>query len=161
MKTLTAVCLFAIAAVAAPFASAQPAGAGSDLTALREANKSAAAKKAHVESALDLSAAERRKFWPVYDAHQRKLDANNRRYNRAIEDMIAVGTDKPVTDAYAKQVAAELVAVQEADARAMRAMHNAMMKAVAPRVALRYMQIENRLQAVRRADVALGLSLVR
>lgn len=161
MKTLTAACLLSLSFVAAPMASAQPAAAGADLTALREATKSAAAKKAYVESALDLTAAERKKFWPAYDAHQRKLDLNNRRYNRAVEDMVAVGTDRPVTDAYAKQVAAEFVAVQEADARALRAAHNAVMKAIPPNKALRYLQLENKLQAVRRADVAIGIPLVR
>ena len=160
MRTLASACIAAAFAIASTVCVAQSAP-GSDVAALRDAAKSAASKRSLVESTLELTPAEAKKFWPAYDAVQRKLDANNRRYHRAIEDLVAVGTDKPLTDAYAKQVAGELVAVQEADARALRSAHNTVLKAVPGRKALRYLQLENRLHAVVRADTAIATPLVR
>ena len=51
----------------------------------------------------NLTPAEAKKFWPIYDAYQRDLDMYNRKRNVALEGLI--GSDKPVSDLYAKQLA--------------------------------------------------------
>ena len=83
-----------------------------DLKALLAQAKTPDGKKALVASTLALTDAEAKKFWPVYDAHQRKLEANNRRYSRAVEDVVM--TNKPISDAYAKNLAKELTEIEDA-----------------------------------------------
>lgn len=146
-----------LAALALAVAVASPARA-QDLDALRAAAKTDAGKRAYVNQALALTPAEAKRFWPVYDAYQRKLDANNRKLARAIEDAVAAG---PMTDARAKKLAAEWLAVDDADLRARRSANTAAMKALPPVKAMRYQQIENKLQAAYRADLAANLPLVQ
>jgi Spy/CpxP family protein refolding chaperone len=135
-----------------------PAASAQEIDALRAAAKTEAGKRAYVGQALALTDAEGKRFWPVYDAYQRKLDANNRKLARAIEDAVAAG---PMTDARAKKLAGEWIAVDDADLRARRSASNAAMKAVPPLKAMRYLQIENKLQATYRADLAANLPLVQ
>ncbi len=127
-----------------------------DLTALRNAAK--ADKKALVASTLQLTDAEAKKFWPIYDDYQRSRDASDRQRVRAIEGVIA--TDKPVSDAYASSLAKDLLAADEAELRARRAMQNKLMKAIPAKKAVRYLQLENKLRAVQFYDVAGAMSLI-
>ena len=63
-----------------------------EMNALRAAVR--ADKKAFVASTLNLTDAEAKKFWPIYDAYQRDLDLANRRRNVVVVDV--VGLDKPI-----------------------------------------------------------------
>ena len=126
---------------------------------LVEQAKTPEAKRAAVASALSLTDAEAKKFWPVYDAYQRKLDANNRQYSRLIEDVVMSG--RPVSDAYAKALAKDLADVEDAEMRARKAMYSAVVKALPGRKAIRYLQIENKIQAAYHYEVANTFPLVR
>ena len=88
-KNLAAV-LLAAAMIAAPCASAEDRIADvTDMQALRTAVR--ADKKAFVASTLKLTAAEEKKFWPLYDEYQRNLDMTNRRRVVAIQQLIVRG----------------------------------------------------------------------
>ena len=68
-----------------------------------------------MDSTLKLTNVQARKFWPIYDAYQRNLDVTNRQRVMAVEPLIAL--DKPLSDPYAKSLANELVAVDEAEVK--------------------------------------------
>jgi len=166
MKTRVATLLFAFAMVAAPSAPAQDRqvfatpdriGDVTDMQALRAAVKSD--KRAYVASALNLSPAEAKKFWPVYDAYQRAVDVANRDRVIAIEGLI--GYDKPLSDPYAKNLAKELVVADEAEVKARRTLYNKVMKALPPKKAARYLQLESKIRAVQAYDIAVGIPLVK
>ena len=116
-------------------------------------------KKQLVASSLALTDAEAKKFWPVYDAYQRKLEANNRRYSLAVED--AVMTSKPISDAYAKALAKELTEIEDAEARARKSLYSGAVKALPGRKAVRYLQIETKLQDGYRYEIATTLPLIK
>src|SRR6266487_6025115 len=80
-----------------------------DMDALRAAVR--ADKKAFVASTLKLTAAEAKRFWPIYDDYQRIVDSANERRVVAVEALIAL--DKPISDLYARNLANELVATDE------------------------------------------------
>ena len=163
MKRNLAAALILIAMTAAPPAWAQ--GKASDMTdlqALRAAVKSD--KKALVTSSLELTDAEAKKFWPIYDAYQRKLDAANRRVVLVVKDMVEM--NKPLSNAYAKNLAVEMVAADEAEIKARRTLHNRLMRGVPtrvlpPRKAARYLQLESKIRAVLAYDIAATIPLVK
>jgi len=154
-----AAALLSLAFAFAPVAAAQGADPASDLKTLVEQTKTPAAKRAYVASALALTDAEAKKFWPVYDAYQRKLDASNRQYSRLFEDVVMSG--RPVSDTYAKALAKDLAEVEDAQTRARKSMYSAAVKALPGRKAIRYLQIENKIEAAYRYEVAATLPLVR
>lgn len=157
MKTNIATFIFAIAMAAAGTAWAQDRiGDVTDMQALRAAVK--ADKRALVTSALNLTPAEAKKFWPIYDAYQRSLDVANRERTVAIEGLI--GFDKPLSDPYAKNLARDLVMSDEAEVKARRKMYNRLMRALPPKKAARYLQLESKIRAVQAYDVAVAIPLV-
>ena len=116
-------------------------------------------KKSFVASTLNLSEAEGKKFWPIYDTYQRTLDAVDRRRNKAVIEI--VGTDRPMTDPYARQLANELIQTDEAEIKARRTLQNRLMRALPPRKAARYLQLESKIRAVEAYEVAAALPLVK
>jgi hypothetical protein len=148
--------LLSLAAVAPMSAQAQVKIDYNDLTALRNAAK--ADKKALVASTLQLSDAEAKAFWPIYDDYQRSRDASDRQRVRAIEGVIA--TDKPVSDAYATSLAKDLLAADEAELRARRTMQNKLVKAIPAKKAAKYLQLESKLRAAQAYDIASAMSLI-
>lgn len=154
-----AAALLSLAFAFAPAAGAQGSDPAADLKALVGQTKTPETKRAYVASALALTDAEAKKFWPVYDAYQRKLDASNRQYSRLFEDVVMSG--RPVSDTYAKALAKDLTEVEDAQTRARKSMYSASVKALPGRKAIRYLQIENKIEAAYRYEVAATLPLVR
>ena len=142
--------------VAAPLALGQVKTDATDMDALRNAVR--ADKKALVTSMLNLTDAEAKKFWPIYDAYQRDIDVANRRRNMVVVDLVSA--NKPISELYARTLANELIGADEAEIKARRVMHNKVLKALPPRKAARYLQLESKIRAVQAYDIAVGIPLV-
>ena len=108
---------------------------------------------------MQLTAAEAKKFWPIYDAYQRSVDVSNQRRSLAIEAVIA--KDQSLSNLYARNLANELIANDEAEIRARRTLHNRMMRALPPSKAARYLQLESKIRAVQDYDIASTIPLVK
>jgi Spy/CpxP family protein refolding chaperone len=128
-----------------------------DLQALRAAVK--ADRRAFVASTLNLTDGQAKRFWPVYDAYQRSLDNVNRQRVLALEVLIV--RDRTVTDAYARNLANELLAADEGELSARRRMHKRVMRALPPVKAARYLQLESKIRAVQAYDIAATIPLIR
>ena len=164
MKKSIASILFAFALVAVPAAWAQDKAADvTDMAALRAAVR--ADKKAYVASILKLTDAEAKKFWPLYDAYQRDLDLANQRRNMVIVEI--VGTNKPISDLYAKNLATELFAADDAEIKARQKIQNRLIKPLPGRrimpvlKAARYLQLESKIRAMQLYDIAETLPLIK
>jgi len=158
MKRRLATLILAAALTAGISALAQDKAAGvTDMQALRAAVK--ADKRAYVAATLALTDAEAKKFWPAYDAYQRTLDMTNRQRNRAVEDVVAL--NKPLSDAYARILASELVAADEAEIKARRTLLNRVLKALPATKAARYMQIEDKIRDAAAYDIAVTIPLIK
>jgi Spy/CpxP family protein refolding chaperone len=157
MKTTLAAALFTVALTAAPIPyAADKAGDVTDLTTLRAAVQKD--KRGVVATTLGLTDVEARRFWPIYDTYQRALEAVDRRRSRAVIDV--VGIDR-VSDPYAKTLAAELIAIDEAEIRARRTLQNRLMRALPPRKAVRYLELESKIRALEAYDIAAALPLAK
>lgn len=155
-KNLVAMLVAAFVSIAPGWGQDKTAD-GTDLAALRTAAQSN--KKALVASTLNLTDAEAKKFWPIYDSYQRDFDMLNRRRNVALEGLVA--RDRPMSDLYAKNLANGLIGVEEQEIKARRLMHNAVMRALPPKKAARYLQLESKIRAVQAYDIAVAFPLVQ
>jgi hypothetical protein len=158
MNKLVASVLFAVLIVFAPAALAQDRATGSaEMQQLRAALKTD--KKAYVAAALALTDAEAKKFWPLYDAYQRTLNLTNQERNVVIVDL--VGTDRPLTDAYAKYLLKDMIDADDAEIRARRTLQNRLVKVLPAKKAARYLQIESKIRALQAYDIAEGIPLIK
>ena len=151
----TAVAL-ALACAAAP-AGAQVTSDAAKVDAVRQ--QVATDKRALVEKNMDLTPDEARKFWPLYEAYQKDLAPITQRQNRAVLDY--VNAESSMTDGNAKRIAREVIETDAAEQK-LREKHYKKLLAVLPaRKAVRYLQIENKIRALNRFDMAERVSLVR
>ncbi|MDH5288148.1 MAG: hypothetical protein OEX23_16115 [Betaproteobacteria bacterium] len=151
--TLVAALLLAPALQAQQARPAEPA----EIAAVRAAI--GGDKKAYVAQALALTDAEAKRFWPVYENHQRQLATTTRRLSRVVEEV--VGLDRPLTDTHAKRILQELAAIDDEEAKDRRRMQNQVAKALPPVKALRYLQVETKARAIRSYDIAGAMPLVK
>ena len=158
MKRNFSAALFGALAFAAMSALAQgQAEPANDMQALRNAVK--VDKKALVAKTLDLTPAEANKFWPIYDTYQRALNESNRQVARAVETL--VGFDRPMSDAFGKQLVNELMVADENEVKARRKMQNPLMRALPPKKAARYLQLESKIRAFQDYDLAVAIPLIK
>lgn len=116
-------------------------------------------KKGLVKEAMSLTPEQEKTFWPLYDRFQRELDVPQRAATRALLDYIAA--NYAPTDANAKRIAEQLLAASSEEARLNRKHFKELLKVLPAAKAARYMQIENRLQAVVRYESTRDIPLVK
>lgn len=115
-------------------------------------------KRALIEQGMKLTPEEAKKFWPLYDQFQKELEAQQRAYNRAVLDFLQAGNS--LTDANAKRLAEDALAATTAEAKLREKHFRQLLKVLPARQAARYVQIENKLQAVVRFEAAKVIPLV-
>jgi hypothetical protein len=158
MKIFLMSLICAVGLLAAP-AYAQNTSADTNMQILRDKIK--ADKKALVAANMQLSDPEANAFWPIYDQYQTDLKAINERLGTTIlayADALKAG---PVPDATAKKLLDESIAVDEAEAKLRKDYAERLTKAIPAAKAARYLQIENKIRAAIRYELAAGIPLVQ
>jgi Spy/CpxP family protein refolding chaperone len=110
-----------------------------------------------VAGALPLTDAEADAFWPLYDAYEKERRPLDERANRLIADFLASAAS--LTDAQAKAMVEKALEIDEGRLKVRRTYLGRMAKALPPRKVARFYQIDNKLDAVVRADVARQIPL--
>ena len=151
------VTVFAIATCLAAPAMAQTAGT-TNMDILRQKIK--ADKKLVVAENLKLTDAEGAAFWPVYDAYKKDLQAINQRMTAAILAYADAYNKGPVTNEVAKKLLDEAVAIDEAEVKLKSAVVPKILAVLPATKAARYIQIENKIRAVVRYELAANIPLV-
>lgn len=153
------VAVFVVAvAMSAPHADAQDRTADvTDMQALRNAMKTD--KRAYIEKTLALTSAEAKRFWPIYDNYERVIDDTSRRRVVALKDLVF--RDSPTTSLAAKNLTQELVSIYDTEAKARLRLARLVMRALPPVKAARYLQLEDKMLAVRDYDEASAVPLIR
>ena len=116
-------------------------------------------KRALVEHNMDLTPEEAKKFWPLYEAYQKKLDPIHARYNRAFIDYI--NAESSMTHANATRIAKEILRADAEETKLREAQFKKVAAVLPARKAVRYLQIENKLRTFYRYDIAERIPLVR
>jgi flagellar motor switch protein FliG len=156
-KKAAAFCVvFAAAMVAVGLSAAQEQPA-SNMEILRDKIK--ADKKLLVAENLGLSESEAKVFWPVYEEFQKELEALNQRLGKAIQSYAQEYNAKTLTDEKAKTLMTEALAIEEAEV-ALKKKYLDRLNGVIPAIkAARYLQIENKIRALIRFDLAANIPL--
>ncbi|TLN12594.1 hypothetical protein FDZ71_08850 [bacterium] len=148
--------VFALSVSVPSFAAEKPTE--SDMKILLEKMK--ADKKLLVAANMKLSDAEAGKFWPVYDAYQVELGKLNKRVVALIEAYAKDYNNNSLTDEKAKKMVSEMIAIDEAEA-AMKKSFVPKLNKVLPAVKVaRYLQIENKIRAAVKYELASAVPLV-
>ena len=158
MKTMIRlVTAFVIAAGLAAPATAQ-SNATTNMEILRDKIK--ADKKLLVAGNLQLTDAEGKAFWPVYDAYQKDLQQINQRLTAAILAYAEAYNKGPVTNETAKKLLDEALAIDDAEAKLKTSTVAKVMAVLPATKAARYIQIENKIRALIRYELAANIPLV-
>lgn len=144
------------AALAAPLVAQD---ANSNMEILRQKVK--ADKKLLVAANMDLSDAEGKAFWPVYDAYQADLKKLNDRMAKAIVDYADAYNKGPVPNETAKKLLGEMLDIDAAEVN-LKKSYVPKLEAVLPEAKVaRYIQIENKIRAAVRYELAGAIPLVK
>jgi hypothetical protein len=141
----------------AVFAQA-PSSADSNMQILRDKVK--ADKKLVVAANMELTDAEAKGFWPVYEAYQKDLQSLNERLKKAIFSYADAYNNRTLTDEKAKQLADEALAIDEQEIKMRRACAAKLAGVLPGKKAARYMQIESKIRAALRYELAGSIPLV-
>lgn len=117
-------------------------------------------KKLVVAGGLDLTEAEGKTFWPVYEAYQKDLQQINQRLMTTIKAYADAYNKGPIPNETAKKLIAESIAIDNDEAKLKSAMAQKAMTALPATKAARYIQIENKIRAAIRYDLAANIPLV-
>ena len=116
-------------------------------------------RAAIVMRSMDLTPEESKKFTPLYEKFQKELGPSRKEMGRAILDF--VNADAKLTDANAQRLATQVLAADREQARLHEKHFKELLKVLPARKAARYMQIENKLDAVVRYETAKAIPLAQ
>ena len=142
----------------APVRSAQEKPAD-NMQILRDKIK--ADKKLVVASNMELTEAEAKGFWPIYDQYQKELQKINQRLGKTLDSYAEDARSKSLTDDKAKKLIDEAVAIDQDEANIKSTFAPKLGKVLPVKKVARYLQIENKIRALVRYDLAQGVPLMR
>jgi len=162
MSMLHAIFIAAVMVTTAPlFAQTSPAmdQPAENMRILREQLK--ADKKQVVTANLELTQAEAKVFWPVYEEYQKELHGINDRLAMLIVAYAKEHNANSLTDAGAVDLIERAIAVEEAEAKLKRTFLPKLGKVLPGRKVARYMQIENKIRAIVKYELAAEVPLAK
>ena len=119
-------------------------------------DKIKADKKLFVAANMELTETEAKAFWPVYEQYQKDLGVINQRIAKLIESYAADYRANSMTDEGAKKLIAEFVAIEKAEAGLKESYVPKLNKVLPPKKVARYLQVENKIRAMVKFDLARG-----
>jgi hypothetical protein len=135
-----------------------PAWTQDNMQILRDKIK--ADKKILVARNMDLTESEAKGFWPVYEQYQLALANFNQRIVNLIESYAAAYRTNTLTDDKAKQLIDEFVAIGKGEAAVKEFFVPKLGEVLPPKKVARYFQIENKIRAALKYELAGEIPLV-
>jgi hypothetical protein len=154
--------LFAIPAMGQDVGSGPAPAGGADTNMEILIQKIKADKKLLVASNMDLSDAEGKKFWPLYDAYQQELMQLNQRLGKMIKEYADAYNEGKgtISNDTAKKLIHEAISIEEAEVKLKRSYADKIGKVLSATKTARYIQIENKIRAVVKMELAAQIPLV-
>jgi len=124
-------------------------------------DKIKADKKLLVAKNMDLTESEAKAFWPVYEQYQQQLANFNQRIVKLIESYAAAYRANSITDEAAKKLIGEFVAIERGEAAVKEFFVPKLRQVLPPKKVARYLQIENKIRAALKYELAGEIPLVQ
>ena len=124
-------------------------------------DKIKADKKLVVAANMELTESEAKGFWPIYDQYQKELQKINQRMGKVLESYADDNRKKSLTDDKAKKLIDEAVSIDQAEANLKSTFAPKLGKVLPVKKVARYLQIENKIRALVRYDIAQGVPLMK
>jgi hypothetical protein len=158
LRALLSVTALMVVIAAFPVSGLTQDKPGDNMQILREKIK--ADKKLVVAANLELTESEAKGFWSVYEPYQKDLATINQRIVKLIESYAADYRTKTLTDEKAKKLTDEMVAIEQAEAGLKTSFVPKLRKVLPERKVARYLQIENKIRAIVKYELAGAVPLV-
>ena len=124
-------------------------------------DKIKADKKLLVARNMDLTESEAQAFWPVYEQYQQTLANFNQRIVKLIETYAAAYRSNSMTNEEAKKLIGEFVAIERGEAAVKEYFVPKLQEVLPPKKVARYVQIETKIRAVVKYELADEVPLAR
>jgi hypothetical protein len=157
MKILSAA-MVAAAMLAGQTAAAQEKSADNMAIVMEKVR---ADKKLLVAANMDLSEQEAPAFWPVYESYQKELAGLNERTRKMIESYATAYNAGAVADDMAKKLLDEALAIEAAEVDLRKSYVPKFSKVLPAAKVARYYQIEQKIRAAIKYELANGIPLVQ
>ncbi|PXW86460.1 hypothetical protein C8R34_11466 [Nitrosomonas sp. Nm84] len=122
--------------------------------------KIAADKKLLVAENMDLTDADAKNFWPIYDNYQKDLQKINDRLAKLLNEYAIVYNTNTVTNEKARQLLDEAIKVELAEIQLKQSYIPKIAKVLSGVKTVRYIQIENKIRALTRYEISEMIPLV-
>jgi hypothetical protein len=116
-------------------------------------------KKLVVANNMGLTESEAKAFWPIYDAYQKDLAQLNDRLDKLIETYADYYNNKTLTDAKAKELTDDAVSIETAELELKKAYLPKLYSVLPPIKVARYIQIESKIRAIVKFEIAAHVPL--
>jgi predicted outer membrane protein len=153
---VAAVIVLLLAGAASALAQDKPAD---NMQILRDKIK--ADKKLVVATNMELTESEAKNFWPIYEDYQKDLQGINQRLVKLLESYAADYRSKSLTDDKAKKLIDESIAIEQAETKLKSSYVPKLSRVLPATKVARYLQIENKIRAVIKYDLAASVPLVQ
>jgi hypothetical protein len=117
-------------------------------------------KRFLVSSNMGLTDAESQAFWPLYDDYQMELQQVNEQFGKTIMDYAEVYDKGPIPNDTARSLMDRALAVEQAEVGLKRKYAGKLERVLPATKVARYIQIENKIRALVRAELAGKIPLI-
>jgi hypothetical protein len=118
-------------------------------------------KKYITSKEMQLNDAESKVFWPLYDEYQAGLQKLNQRIGDSLTEYAELYRNNTMTDEKANKLLADMVAIDSDEVALKKSMIPKLQKVLPGIKVARYMQIENKMRALVKIQLADKIPLVK
>ena len=124
-------------------------------------DKIKADKKYFVAENMSLTETEAKGFWPIYDSYQKDLAGINQRLTAMLKTYAQAYKADTLTDDQAQSLLADTLAIEEAEVTLKRTYIPKLKQVLPGKKVARYIQIENKIRAVVKYQLASDIPLAK
>ena len=109
---------------------------------------------------MDLTDAEAKQFWPVYESYQKDLDAVNKQLGQTVRDYAEAFNKGTIPNDTAKKLLGEALSVEEQEITLKRSYAEKLEKVLPATKVARYIQMETKIRSLIKFEMAQEIPLV-
>ena len=117
-------------------------------------------KKLLVASNMELTDAEAKQFWPLYDSYQKELEAVNKQLFKTVKEYADAFNKGNIPNDTAKKLLGEALSVEDQEVKLKRTYSEKLEKVLPATKVARYIQIETKIRSLIKFEMAQQIPLV-